>query len=88
MSGKASRKENGTKQKPDGNWSNPGLVCTLIENAEILRHAEGLSPKQVLDLAKQWENGAMILRLHAANQQGFSVPPMATSCVAHFHQAN
>lgn len=56
----------------------------LIQVQEILeKYAKGLPPDDVVELAKEWEQGALILRLHAAQLQGFAVPPIATSCMAH-----
>ena len=54
----------------------------LMAAAEVLKFVEGRSPKEIEDLAGDLERRAMTLRLHAAHQAGFAVPPVATYCTA------
>ena len=54
----------------------------LMAATEVLQFAEGRSPQEIEQLAQDWERRAMSLRLHAAHQAGFAVPPVATYCTA------
>ena len=75
-----SKPANAKRREPRGGWM--PSTSELMAATEVLQFVEGRSPQEIEQLAQVWERRAMSLRLHAAHQAGFAVPPVATYCTA------